>query len=134
MGYFVQPGGKWSGDYLVADFEQLRKDPESPPAKCSVHRTSEVFFRFEALSFPLFEYREKRALAVVERPQPANEPPAIAPHQAPGQIDMPPEVVVPGADVAVEVPEEAPAVAVADRPADDLRGTGEELAGIKIRR
>ena len=26
VGYFVQPGGKWSGDYLVADFSLLQKD------------------------------------------------------------------------------------------------------------
>ena len=42
VGYSTQPGGKWSGDYLVVDFEQLQIEPDSSPSKCSVHRTSEA--------------------------------------------------------------------------------------------
>ena len=37
VGYFVWPGDMWSGNYLVADFEQLRQHPDSQPSRCSIH-------------------------------------------------------------------------------------------------
>jgi len=57
VGFHVQPGGKWSGDYLVVDFEALRYVPDLPPSSCRVHRTSEVLnFRPKVLHFPLADF------------------------------------------------------------------------------
>ena len=97
VGYFVQPGGKWSGDYLVADFTQLQQDPDLPPSKCSVHRTTEIFFKGEEVKFPLFDYREKVA-TTVQVPKPEQEPSPSSASATPGQIDGPVEREVPLVD------------------------------------
>ena len=43
VGYHLQPGGVWSGDYYVVDFEKLQTDPNATPGQCRVHRTAEIF-------------------------------------------------------------------------------------------
>ena len=44
VGYHVQPGGLWSGGYLVVDWEILQHHPDATPGQCRIHRTSDVFF------------------------------------------------------------------------------------------
>ena len=102
LGYFRQPGGKWSGDYLVADFEGFRFDPDLTPGKASIHRTKEVIttawccgdtdadqaIEIPPWRFPLAEYRQKLTLNVHEIPVLCSQnfqlpkPPAMA-HRVP---------------------------------------------------
>ena len=35
LGYHMHPGGKWSGDYVVVDFGNLRDDPDAEPGNCT---------------------------------------------------------------------------------------------------
>ena len=62
VGYHTQPGGRWSGDYLVADFEPFKEDPDAEPRHVRVHRMKEVIppGRLEPLRFPLAEFRQKQ--------------------------------------------------------------------------
>ena len=61
VGYFVQPGGRWSGDYLVAEFEPLKEKPDAEPKHVRVHRVKEVVMpgRLEEAVFPLAVFRAK---------------------------------------------------------------------------
>lgn len=54
LGYHIHAGGKWSGDYFVADWEALRKNPDSEPRSVRVQRIPEVIpiGRLDDLSFP----------------------------------------------------------------------------------
>ena len=77
----MQPGGTWSGDYLVVDFEHLQKDPDAKPADCRIHRIAEVFVvDTTGYKFPLADYRNK-----AERTIPtSDEAPAEKPSSASG--------------------------------------------------
>ena len=61
VGYHQQPGGKWSGDYLVAEFEPFRYNPDAKPKDVTVHRVKEVVppKRLEPIHFPLADYRKR---------------------------------------------------------------------------
>ena len=65
VGYFVQPGGVWSGDYLVVDFSVLSTKPNAAPSECKTYRTSEVYgFDPNAMKFPLAEWNRKQQRTV----------------------------------------------------------------------
>ena len=50
-------GGKWTGDYLVVDYEALQRNPNAGPGKCHVHRTSTIVNHDPANEiFPLQEF------------------------------------------------------------------------------
>ena len=54
VGYHVNPGGEWSGDYLVADLEYFRKNPDVPRSKVKIHRIKEVVPNLDgAFVFPV---------------------------------------------------------------------------------
>ena len=59
----VHPGGVWSGDYWIVEYEPLRKEPELPLAVAMhrglLHRTKEVWLVREggSIRFPLGERR-----------------------------------------------------------------------------
>ena len=38
LGYHCHAGGKWSGDYYVADFEAFRTNPDCTPSDARIHR------------------------------------------------------------------------------------------------
>ena len=42
VGYHIQPGGLWSGDYLVVDWEKLQSSPDATPGQCRIHRTTTI--------------------------------------------------------------------------------------------
>ena len=42
IGYHVNPGGEWSGDYLVADLAYFRANPDVPRSKVIIHRIKEA--------------------------------------------------------------------------------------------
>ena len=42
VGYHVNLGGEWSGDYLVADLEYFRKKPDVARSGVKIHRIKEV--------------------------------------------------------------------------------------------
>ena len=62
LGYFIQPGGKWSGDYIVVDYEKLNKNPDLSPTDCKIDRMSEIFLADPTVGwkFPLADYRAKK--------------------------------------------------------------------------
>ena len=59
LGYHCHAGGKWSGDYYVAEFEHFRINPDITPSDARVHRVSECSLRkgHKEISFPLAEHR-----------------------------------------------------------------------------
>ena len=59
VGYHLQPGGLFSGDYYVADFEGFRVNPGAWPKDVRIHRTRNVVDvgKIEPISFPLAEYQ-----------------------------------------------------------------------------
>ena len=59
VGYEVHPGGKWSGDYLIVEFDAFRKSPDSRPSDVKIHRTKEACVRAGAFVFPVADYRCK---------------------------------------------------------------------------
>ena len=58
VGFHVQPGGLWSGDYLVVDWDTLQHHPNATPGQCRIHRVPEVFYDWANLDFPLADYRK----------------------------------------------------------------------------
>ena len=46
LGWVFHPGGVWSGDYEVLDWDSIRLNPNAKPTSHSVriHRTSSIFF------------------------------------------------------------------------------------------
>ena len=80
----AQPGGIWSGDYIIADFEVFRSNPNAEPKDVRIHRTKEVIplNHLGPLKFPLAEYREscKRIgeTAQVFEPPPTPETGAVS--------------------------------------------------------
>ena len=68
LGWYLQPGGTFHGDYLCAAVDDLF---DSPDQRCRVHRVKEVQLLAEGVSFPLREAiredRQDRIRARVER-------------------------------------------------------------------
>ncbi len=63
IGYHVNPGGEWSGDYLVADLAYFRADPDVPRSQIKVHRIKEVVPIFDGkFVFPVAVWRRERLL------------------------------------------------------------------------
>ena len=62
VGYHVLPGGIWSGDYLVAEFDTLLADIDAAPypqGKVRVHRVKEVCDYLNPPIYPIAILREK---------------------------------------------------------------------------
>ena len=59
LGYFLQPGGRWTGDYLVADLDDFRKG-----RKVHVQRIKEVFEEEGEVVFPLRKERDTTLFTV----------------------------------------------------------------------
>jgi len=136
VGYHVQPGGRWTGDYLVVEFEALRYSPDLPPSSCKVHRTSEVVnFKPTALHFPLADYRRlEEKTVLVDPPAPEKQ---TSDADAPGQIDLVPRdpVEPTPSDTTGGRPlsGEAPAADGADDEGVDTRGAGGTVGSRKVR-
>ena len=60
--YHQHAGGKWSGDYYIADWDGLRQNPDADPRLVRVHRMVEVIpvGRLDDLSSPLAEHRRRQ--------------------------------------------------------------------------
>ena len=37
LGYVMQPGGIWSGDFWVVPWSDLQDTPDAPPSLCSIY-------------------------------------------------------------------------------------------------
>ena len=119
VGYHVQPGGKWSGDYLVVDLD-LSHNPDLFPSSCWVHKRSEILnFRPKVLHFPLVDYRRKieRTVSSPERSGSKETTPSSS-AAAPGQLDPDPPAAVPS-----PVPRERGPASVPEEGKDE-RGRG----------
>ena len=55
LGHYLQPGGEWKGDFLVADMEEFEQD--SMREKCHIFRVKEVSMVADGVRFPLREAR-----------------------------------------------------------------------------
>ena len=53
LGYHLNPGGEWKGDYICALLKDVRGLNDDPNMKVSTHRIKEVIFDPEAISYPL---------------------------------------------------------------------------------
>ena len=42
LGYHIQPGGLWNGDYLVADLAPFRRDCDVARSKVKAHRVKDI--------------------------------------------------------------------------------------------
>ena len=63
IGYHIQPGGLWSGDYIVADLAPFRLDCDVAKSKVKIHRIKEVLpSRHGLFNFPVARCRQKRVL------------------------------------------------------------------------
>ena len=63
IGYHIQPGGLWSGDYLVADLAPFRLDCDVAKSKVKIHRIKEVLpSRHGLFNFPVARWRQKLVL------------------------------------------------------------------------
>ena len=62
VGYHCHPGGEWSGDYYVAEFDAFRINPDAEPKDVTIHRTAELIIPPSGYVpyFPLYEYREQQ--------------------------------------------------------------------------
>ncbi len=62
VGYFQQPGGEWSGDYIIVEFEAFRINPDAKRSEVKIHRTREMIppNRLGPITFPLAEFRLKQ--------------------------------------------------------------------------
>ena len=126
VGYHVQPGGLWSGDYLVVDWEILQQHPDATPGQCRIHRVSDIFCDVAKFEFPLAEYR-KIEERVVKLPRDVRaESPKQKPAYAPGQIDPPGDVSGPPQGEANASGLDWVGLFGAG-PQDDMRGKGEVL-------
>ena len=61
LGYSIQPGGRWTGDYVAMPLEPLRGTPLDDQSKaCSIHRIKEVYQnKEEGYLFPLKVIHDK---------------------------------------------------------------------------
>ena len=124
VGFHMQPGGRWSGDYLVVEFARLRESPNTEPGSAKIHRVAEVMnVDFGKFVFPLGEYRlakEAEVVVTTEVPEQGGS--------TPGQIP----VLTEPQDSSRKREAEAPGGLGAGRP--DLRGQGGVVDGRPVRR
>ena len=61
-GFHCHPGGEWSGDYYVAEFDAFRINPDAEPKDVTIHRTAELIIPPGGYVpyFPLAEYRQRQ--------------------------------------------------------------------------
>ena len=114
VGYHRQPGGKWFGDYYIAEFVAFRINPGAKPSETKMHRTKEVVppERLGPITFPLAEYRAKQSSEIVD--DPAHN--AFDPDGSIHQVLPQPRQGEP------EGPEEA--TMLCEGPSADLKGSG----------
>ena len=63
LGYHIQPGGLWSGDYIVADYEPFKKDCDVLESRVKIHRIKEVLKNpSNTFTFLVAEMRRERGL------------------------------------------------------------------------
>ena len=63
LGYHIQPGGLWNGDYTVADYEPFKKDCDVLESKVEIHRIKEVLKHLSnTLTFPVAEVRREKGV------------------------------------------------------------------------
>ncbi len=63
IGYHVNPGGEWSGDYLVADLAYFRENPDVVRSKVKIHRIKEAVPILDGkFVFPVAVWRHERLL------------------------------------------------------------------------
>ena len=76
IGYRIQPGGLWSGDYLVADLAPFREDCDVAKSKVKIHRIKEVLRNRSGLyDFPVAQWRQIRVLRLsFDEPDDPDEP------------------------------------------------------------
>ena len=64
VGYHIQPGGLWNGDYLVADLAPFREDCDVAKSKVKIHRTKEIVKNYGArFIFPVAYWRYRRLIS-----------------------------------------------------------------------
>ena len=115
LGWHTQPGGVFSGTYLVAEFETFKTEPDIGPSASAVHihRTAQVDTPgvYHCLSFPLADYRKKSR----------EVPVSSSDKEVSSGADAPPEEVVTDNRVPVPLP--------------DTRGQGlESFDGKRVRK
>ena len=124
VGYHIQPGCLWSGDYLVVDWEKLQSNPDATPGQCRRHRTSTIVNHDPGKAeFPLANYRamQERLVKIPSVVESEKSTSAF-----PGQLDP---------DVDGEAAEQSAGESGDDlfgwvgggdgEPKEDLRGRGE---------
>ena len=129
FGYHQHAGGKWSGDYYIADWDGLRQNPEAEPRQVRVHRIVEAIpvGRLDDLSFPLVEHRRRQRTVDFGPADPDAE-----------EMFAPDEEDVPLDESGIGVLEGSPGDPLAglDPQVDDTRGLGlyDEQGNVLIRR
>ena len=63
IGYHVQAGGLWHGDYLVADLAPFRENCDVAKSKVKIHMIKEVVKKhLGKFTFPVARWRSERLL------------------------------------------------------------------------
>ena len=63
IGYHVNPGGEWGGDYLVADLAYFRENRDVARVKVKIHRIKEAVPILDGkFVFPVADWRHERLL------------------------------------------------------------------------
>ena len=124
----MQPGGKWAGDYLVADLRSFTGEKgslDATPREARIQRISEVSVRKGPPTFPLARLRKQR-----------DESEVIA--NTSGRLDAVDHAVVQdGIDVEELFTDDPdPPEAPSSAEPYDARGQGDicEITGVPIRR
>ena len=58
VGYHLQPGEIWSGDYLVAELDPFKENPDAERKDVRVHRIKEVYLPDGDPQFPVAAIRK----------------------------------------------------------------------------
>ena len=129
--FHIQPGGLWSGDYLVVDWEPLQNNPNATPGQSRIHRTSDVSWDPSVCEFALSECRklEERMVKLPAPPVTVQQAARPEAERAPvGQLDPP---VDGGGGASQEAPPVPSGLSWVDvfgaGPQDDMRGKGDVL-------
>ena len=62
VGCHVQPGGLWSGDYLVSNYSPFKKACDVVKSKAKIHRVKRCWKTLGKFVFPVAERRKERLL------------------------------------------------------------------------
>ena len=143
LGYHSHAGGKWSGDYYVAEFEPFRNNPDLTPTNARVHRVKECTLPADKrINFPLADYRlqlrkiDPTGLRSPELPEDAQNSDSPKSETA----DLPQESPTVDASTsrdgtkAISTAEASTAAADSVAPGADLRGQGGVVDGQVVRR